>query len=172
MVLVVLVLPELGLPAAVVREAGAEVSVAAVEGVLAVVDSAAGAVAAVLAAADAEQAVLVGVEIAGSATELPGSASNFGNRAGRGRQNTIRGSVFFTLGNSVLDAKQFSISGAEVAKPSFGSGRFGLTVGGPLILKHLVHDEKTFFFLTYNGKRSRAATDQWSTLPTAAGTGG
>jgi trimeric autotransporter adhesin len=99
---------------------------------------------------------------------LPGSASNFGNRAGRGRQNTIRGSVFFTLGNSVLDAKQYSISGAEVTKPSFGSGRFGLVVGGPLILKHIVHDEKTFFFLTYNGTRSRSPQDLWSTLPTTA----
>ncbi len=98
----------------------------------------------------------------------PGSASNFGNRAGRGRQNTIRGSVFFTFNNSVLNAKPFSVSGADVDKPSYGSGRFGLVIGGPLIIKHIVHDEKTFFFLTYNGTRSRSASDSWLTLPTAA----
>ena len=90
---------------------------------------------------------------------------NFGNRAARNR-NAIRGQATFTIGNSALNARQYSLTGQEVVKPSYGSARFGLSAGGALNIPHLIHSDKTFFFLNYNGTRTRTPYNQFATVPT------
>jgi len=90
---------------------------------------------------------------------------NFGNRAARNR-NAIRGQATFTVGNSALNARQYSLTGQEFAKPSYGSARFGLSAGGALNIPHLIHSNQTFFFLNYNGTRSRTPYDAFATVPT------
>jgi hypothetical protein len=91
----------------------------------------------------------------------------FGNRM-RGSRDQIHGGAFFSLRNSALDAKSYSLTGEAVPKPSYAQARFGLTGGGTLRIPKLVQDGKTFFFANYFGTRSRNPFDQYSTLPLAA----
>lgn len=57
--------------------------------------------------------------------------SVLGNRRSRG-QDSIRGNAFFTLRNSALDARPFSLTGQKADKPSYAQSRFGVVGGGQL----------------------------------------
>ncbi len=94
----------------------------------------------------------------------PPGARQFGNRR---RPNGIHGMAFFTLGNSALDAKPFSITGQNIAEPSYAQSRFGLVAGGPLVIPKLVKDPSTFFFFSYFGTRNRNPYTAVETVPTA-----
>ena len=96
----------------------------------------------------------------------PGQGNpNFGNRAARNR-NAIRGQATATVGNSAFNARQYSLTGQELLKRSYGSIRFGLSAGGALNIPHLIHSDQTFFFINYNGNRSRTPYDRFDTVPT------
>ncbi len=95
----------------------------------------------------------------------PPNGRQFGNRRA---PSQIRGLLFFTLNNSVLDAKPFSISGADVPQPSYAQSRFGLIIGGPLLIPKIIHDRATFFNLTYTGIRNRTPYTAVETVPTLA----
>ncbi|MGI8991137.1 MAG: TonB-dependent receptor domain-containing protein [Bryobacteraceae bacterium] len=96
----------------------------------------------------------------------PGRNANFGNRAGRNNRGAIRGSAFFILGNSAVDARPFSLTGQSVPKPSYASARFGTSLGGQLKIPKLINADRTFFFLNYSGTRSRAPYQGVATVPT------
>ena len=89
----------------------------------------------------------------------------FGNRAGRGRQG-YHGSLFFSLDNSALDARPYSLTGQTVAKPSYAQSRFGFAGGGPLTIPKLLHNSKSFVFVSYFGTRARNPFDGTGTVPT------
>ncbi len=98
----------------------------------------------------------------------PGGPPGFiGNRRNRGRDG-IHGSAFFTLENAALDARPYSISGADVAKSSFGQERFGASFGGPLKIPKVWKSDQTFFFLNYTGNRGRNPYKSVAILPTLA----
>ncbi len=78
----------------------------------------------------------------------------------------IRGSLFYSLHNSALDARPFSLTGQVVEKPSYAQSRFGVVVGGPLMIPKLVRSRRTFFFFTYSATRGRNPYHAVSTLPT------
>lgn len=94
------------------------------------------------------------------------SVASFGNRR-RKAQEGIRGSAFFNLRNSALDARPYSLTGQTVPKPSYAHSRFGLMAGGPLEIPKLLEESRTFFFLNYSGTRSRNPYSAVATLPTA-----
>lgn len=91
--------------------------------------------------------------------------SVFGNR--RARRDTIRGMAFFSLNNSALDAKQYSLTGQEIDKPSYARARFGVAAGGQLRIPKIVDSQRTFFFLNYQGSRSRNPYSTIATMPDA-----
>ena len=93
-----------------------------------------------------------------------GPGAQFGNRRA---PSQIHGMVFMTLANSAVNAKPFSISGAEVPQPSYASSRFGFLVGGPLVIPKIVKDTSTFFYLNYTGTRSRQSYSAVESVPTA-----
>ena len=97
--------------------------------------------------------------------------SQFGNRIGAGR-NSLRAMAFFSLRNSALDARPYSLTGQTVDKPSYAQNQFGGMLGGPLKIPKIVNDEKTFFFFFYRGARSRNPFNATSTLPSALERGG
>jgi hypothetical protein len=70
----------------------------------------------------------------------------FGNRGGRGRE-TFRGNLSFSLHNSALDARPYSLTGQTVAKPSYAQARIGISGGGQLRIPGLFSSPKTFFFV-------------------------
>jgi hypothetical protein len=94
----------------------------------------------------------------------PGGAQ-FGNRR---RPNGIHGMVSFTLNNSALNAKPFSISGLNATQPAYAQGRFSVIAGGPLVLPKLVKDAGTFFSFNYFATRARNPYTAFATVPTQA----
>ena len=103
----------------------------------------------------------------GDRGDYRGAPILFGNRSNRAR-DAIRGGASFSLRNSALDAKPYSISGQEIPKPSYAQSRFNVSLGGTLNIPKLVQDSRTFFFLSYGGFRSRTPWDAISTMPDQA----
>jgi hypothetical protein len=93
-----------------------------------------------------------------------------GGRGGRGfNVNQPHGSIFYSYGGSILDAKPFSLSGAPESKAAYNQNRFGASIGGPLNIPHIYHGgTKTFLFANYQGSRSSNPYDVFSTVPTQA----
>jgi hypothetical protein len=87
----------------------------------------------------------------------------FGNRRRRNQQ--IRGMASFTLQNSALNAKPFSLNGLDVPQAAYAQSRFSLFVGGPLVIPKIVKDPKTQFFLSYFGTRARSPKLFTETVP-------
>ena len=94
----------------------------------------------------------------------PGGTSRFGNRGGRGQQG-FRGTASFSMRNAALDAKSYSISGADIAKADYSQLRYSFSGGGPLNIPKLVKDDKTFFFITYSGAHAKNPYDSIATVP-------
>jgi hypothetical protein len=109
----------------------------------------------------------------------PGGGEGFGGRGGRGgpdwmgrpgamafgnnRRNSAlsyQGGANFSLDNSALDAKTFSVTGATIAKPAYFAGRGGITFGGPLRIPKLVSASKRIMFtIDLNMSRNRTGTN-------------
>ncbi|MDQ2775461.1 MAG: TonB-dependent receptor [Acidobacteriota bacterium] len=94
------------------------------------------------------------------------AGATFGNRRRRNQQ--IHGQASFTLTNSALNAKPFSINGLDIPQASYAQSRFSFIVGGPLVIPKIVKDPSTQFFLTYFGTRARTPQLFTETVPTGA----
>jgi hypothetical protein len=95
-----------------------------------------------------------------------GNSAFIGNR--RSNNNRLTGSIFYTFGNSVLNAKPFSVNGLEAPKAAYSQNRFGVSAGGPLAIPKLFSFDKVTWFLNYTGNLLRTGVDQPFSLPTAA----
>ncbi|MDE1178205.1 MAG: carboxypeptidase regulatory-like domain-containing protein [Edaphobacter sp.] len=94
-----------------------------------------------------------------------GGIVTFATRSG---SNTLHGSVFEYLRNSVLDANGYNANAAGLKKPHFQRNQFGYALGGPVRLPHLYNGEnRTFFFSTFEGLRQSQAGSFLGTVPTA-----
>lgn len=90
--------------------------------------------------------------------------AQFGNRRA---PSAIHGMAYFSLNNSLFNAKPFSITGQDVAQPAYANSRFGLILGGPLVIPKIVKDPSTMFFLNYTGTRARNPYSAVETVPSA-----
>ena len=101
-----------------------------------------------------------------------GPGGFFGGR-GRPDFNKPHGTVYYSVGDSALNAAPYSLSGAPSSKPSYIQNRFGVAIGGPLNIPKIYHGgEKTFFFVNFNGSHSVNPFDAFSTVPTLWERGG
>jgi hypothetical protein len=107
----------------------------------------------------------------------PGGSGGFGGGPGGfggpfrgrgGRGNQIRGSVYQSMDSSVLDTAPFALNDQPTVKPDYFQQRLGATLGGPLVIPHIVNSPRTFFFVNYTGNHSRNPYDTYSTVPTVA----
>jgi len=96
-----------------------------------------------------------------------GRGGFIGNRRNAG-QNQIRGSIFYTVDNSVTDASPFSLNGQANTKAPYAQNKFGFNLGGPLELPKLFRSENTFFVINYNGSLARNGMNLTGTVPTLA----
>ena len=63
--------------------------------------------------------------------------ASFGNGR-RDRRMQYNGNASFTLDNSALDARSYSINGQDTAKPAYAKGRGSMMLGGPLKIPKLL----------------------------------
>jgi hypothetical protein len=103
-----------------------------------------------------------------------GGGGGFGGPAmvafarGRFDINRPHGMVYYTVGDSALDAGPYSLTGQPSTKFGYLQNRFGVALGGPLNIPHIYNGgTKTFFFVNYNGSRNQNPYDAFSTVPTA-----
>ena len=85
-----------------------------------------------------------------------GGVVNLTTKAG---SNAFRGSVFEFLRNEALNARNFFASTNPV-KPKFRRNQFGGVIGGP------IRQNRTFFFVDYQGQRQTIGRTVISTVPT------
>ncbi|WP_446741670.1 carboxypeptidase regulatory-like domain-containing protein [Silvibacterium acidisoli] len=100
-----------------------------------------------------------------------GGGRGFGGRGNfrNFNPNQPHGSIYWTGGNSALNAEPFSLRGQETSQPASATNQFGATfLGAPYIPKIFEHDTKDFLFFTLSGQRSSSPVDQYGTVPTAA----
>jgi hypothetical protein len=78
------------------------------------------------------------------------------------------GNLLFTLDNSALDARPFSLTGQATPKAAYAKFRSSGMFGGPLKIPHLISGQKTFFTINYQLARQRNAGVTTTLVPTAA----
>jgi hypothetical protein len=101
---------------------------------------------------------------------MGGPGGGRGGRGGRGfNVNQPHGSLFYSYGGSILDARPFSLNGSQESKADYNQNRFGASIGGPLNIPHIYKGgTKTFLFANYQGSRSSNPYDAFSNVPTQA----
>jgi hypothetical protein len=98
-----------------------------------------------------------------------GRSSAIINTTLRSGSNTLHGSAYEFIRNSSLDANDFFLNLASASKPQFQQNNFGASLGGPVALPHLYHGhDKTFFFINYEGLRSRQGISGTALVPSRA----
>ena len=87
----------------------------------------------------------------------PGAMA-FGNNR-RDPRNLYMASAFFSLDNSAVDARSFSVTGDNVAKPAYANARAGLMFGGPFVIPKLVsRDRHILLSIDVKFQRNRTGT--------------
>ena len=82
--------------------------------------------------------------------------------------NTVHGSAYEFLQNSVADANNFFNNRAHIPLAALKQNQYGFTLGGPVVIPHLYNGRnKTFFFGDYEGFRETVASPTSFTVPTA-----
>jgi hypothetical protein len=72
--------------------------------------------------------------------------------------NNLHGNVYEFFRNDALNANDFFLNNTHQPRPELKRNQFGGTLGGPIV------QNKTFFFLSYQGTRERNGTSPTSSL--------
>jgi hypothetical protein len=93
--------------------------------------------------------------------EFGGKSGGVINVITKSGANRFHGSLFEFVRNDIFDAKNFFVKPNQ-PNPPYKQNQFGASIGGP------IQNDKTFFFLDYEGVRIRKSQTQVFTVPTAA----
>ena len=93
-------------------------------------------------------------------------AQAFGNNR-RGMRSLYTGALGFIADNSALDARPFSLTGQDTAKPAYNNFRGVAAFGGPLKIPGLMPRNGPQFFFNYQWTRNRNDTTQSGVVPDA-----
>lgn len=116
--------------------------------------------------------VAVNGSVDNGAASVYAQSPAFGNARPQGR-GLYNGSIGLVLGNSALDARSYSLTGAATPKPSYNDFTGTFQIGGPLIIPHLTNlNNAPFFFVSYQKGSSRNAVTTSALVPTLAERGG
>lgn len=114
----------------------------------------------------ADASLINGSSMNGAASPYAQSPA-FGN-ARRGGRSLYNGN-FSLLGydNSVLDARQFSLTGQDSPKPSTDRMTSSVTFGGPIKIPHLIERNGPYFNVSYQRTRNRVDNVNTYLMPDA-----
>ena len=113
----------------------------------------------------AEDGLLINGSVNNGAASPFAQLVAFGNNR-IGQKGLYNGSIGTILDNSALDARPYSLSGQNTAKPAYNRVTGIATLGGPLKIPHLL-EHGPFFFVGYQWTRDRNDTTQSALMPTA-----
>lgn len=104
--------------------------------------------------------------------EIGHGAAGFTNIITRAGTNSVHGSIFEFIRNSAFDARNF-FDRRSIANPGrippFRRNEFGFTLGGPVSIPGIYQGQnKTQFFIEYQGFRQVLGTTQVLPVPTAS----
>ena len=92
--------------------------------------------------------------------EFGGKSGGVINVITKSGSNRFHGSVFEFVRNDIFNAQNF-FSSPTASKPPYKQNEFGGSFGGP------IQNDKTFFFVNYEGQRTHVTQTQLITVPTA-----
>jgi hypothetical protein len=82
--------------------------------------------------------------------------------------NQLHGDVWEFFRNDKLDAADFFEDAGQIQKGEFRQNQFGFTVGGPVVIPHVINGRnKLFFFGDYEGLRRRQGSVFTNSVPTS-----
>jgi trimeric autotransporter adhesin len=110
--------------------------------------------------------LLINGSVNNAATSPFSIAPAFGNRR-PGAKSLYTGGIGAIVGNSVFDARPYSLTGLQVPKAQYSMVTTVVTLGGPLNIPHLMYHGPNFF-LAYQWTRVGNATTQSGLVPDAA----
>jgi len=114
----------------------------------------------------ANDGFLVNGSVNNAATSQYSLDRAFGNRRPNSK-SLYNGGLMASIGNSALNARAYSLSGQQFAKPFYNLITGAATVGGPIKIPHLLPHGPTFF-AAYQWTRNQSAQDQAGLVPTGA----
>jgi hypothetical protein len=90
------------------------------------------------------------------------------NAVTKSGQNTFFGDIWEYNRNAYLDAEDYFLKKAGLARPRYNRNQFGASIGGPLTIPHVYSGRnRTFFFGDYSGLRLVQGQAYTSSVPTA-----
>jgi hypothetical protein len=110
--------------------------------------------------------LLINGSVNNAATSKYTLSPAFGNRR-PGSRNLYTGGIGTIVGNSVFDARPYSLTGLQVPKDSYSRLTTVFTLGGPLNIPHLMWHGPDFF-VAYQRTREGDAAIESGLVPTAA----
>jgi hypothetical protein len=117
-------------------------------------------------AQQANDGLLINGSVNNAATSQYAMSQAFGNNRTGGR-SLYNGGLGLILDNSVLDAKNYSISGLNSPKGSYDNITLTFNVGGPLKIPHLLPLARApYFFIGYQRRQLGNNTTQAALVPT------
>jgi hypothetical protein len=112
----------------------------------------------------ANDGLLINGSVNNAATSQFTLAPAFGNQH-KGGHGLYNGGISLVLNNSALNARTYSITGLNQPKPAYNDVTFGVTIGGPIYIPHLLLNGPNFF-LAYQLTRNRTDTTGDGLMPT------
>jgi len=91
----------------------------------------------------------------------------FGNGR-RGPRSLYNGNIGFILDDSAVDARPFSLTGQDTARPPYSNFTGVFAFGGPLKIPHLVERNGPNFFVNYQWRHNRLVNPATGLVPDAA----
>ena len=114
----------------------------------------------------ASNALVINGSVNNAATSKYTISPAFGNRR-PGTRGLYTGGIGTIVGNSVFDARPYSLTGLQVPKDSYSRVTTVFTLGGPLNIPHLMWHGPDFF-VAYQRTREGDAAIESGLVPTPA----
>ena len=109
------------------------------------------------------------VETSNFSAEFGRSGAAVLNATIKSGTNDLHGSAWEFFRNDVLDAADFFENAGGIKKGDLQQNQFGVTIGGPVVIPHLINGRnKLFFFADYEGLRRVQGTVLSGSVPTTA----
>ncbi|MFT4111513.1 carboxypeptidase regulatory-like domain-containing protein [Silvibacterium sp.] len=113
----------------------------------------------------AREGLVVNGSVNNAATSQFSLNQAFGNTRNHSH-GIYNGGLGLIFGDSALDARSYSLSGVEAAKPGFSQVTLTASLGGPLVIPHLLVRRGPNFAVNYELTRDNDAVDQTGLVPT------